>query len=147
MGLKKIIIVIIIFLCSISSVYAALETKNDNTVKTVTYEHILNWSIGLIIVLSLFFACIWLMKKTGTLPINSKETMRVIAGLSLGMREKLVIVQVGNKQLILGISPGKIDNLLVLEGDDQLFQGTTDNQDEGKFSDKLKQIMMDSVHE
>lgn len=144
-GLKMLLNSGIVFLFSIAPVYAAVNADNKSTVNTVGYEHIINWSLGLVIVLGLFFGCVWLMRKLGRLPHNGKQNMQVITALSLGMREKLVLVQVGKKQLILGVSPGKIDNLLLLEGDDQLFQESSEHQREDGFSDQLKQIMKRSA--
>jgi flagellar protein FliO/FliZ len=41
--------------------------------------------------------------------------MRVIAGLPLGARERAVLVQVGNQQILLGVAPGRVQMLHVLE--------------------------------
>ena len=130
-----------LFLCSISSVFAAASNNTDKSVKTVSYEHVLNWSLGLIIVLCLFFACIWFMRKMGALPVNPRQNMKLIGGLSLGMREKLVLVQVGEKQLVLGVTAGRINKLLVLEGNEQLYQEKSDSPVEGEFSKTLKQLL------
>lgn len=92
--------------------------------------------------------CAWLVKKIGAFsPVNSKDKMKVVAGLSLGGREKILLVQVGEKQLVLGVSPGKIDNLLVLEGDDRVFQEKNNNINtaENDFSQKLQQIVNGSL--
>jgi len=134
--LKSLIQSLIVFICSTTVVFSAIEQKQ--TVSTVSTAHVLNWSFGLIIVLALFFVCIWFMKKMGALPVSSKQNMKVLSGLSLGMREKLVLVQVGEKQLVLGVTPGRVEKLLMLEGEDRLFQ--QDNTEED-FSLKLKQIM------
>lgn len=131
----------IFFLCSISSVFAAANNETHKVVNTVSYEHVLNWSLGLIIVLCLFFACIWMMRKMGTLPGKTKDSMKVVAGLSLGMREKIVLVQMGERQLVLGVTPGRVEKLLILEGSDQLFQDKSDSTYGGDFSSKLKQVM------
>lgn len=132
-----------LMLVSVPSVYAA----EDKTLNAVSYGHVLNWVLGLIMVLCLFFACAWLVKKTGALSINARSNLKVIAGVSLGMREKLILVQVGDKQLVLGVTPGRIDNLLVLEGDEQLFKDAQDKQLENDFSSKLKQMMSGSKNE
>ena len=73
--------------------------------------------------------------------------MKVVAGLSLGGREKILLVQVGEKQLVLGVSPGRIDNLLVLEDDDRIFQEKDNNINEAEndFSQKLQQIVNGSL--
>lgn len=90
------------------------------TVRTVSSGDMLHWSVGLLIVLGVFFLCVWGMRKLGGITVNGAGKMRVVGGLSLGMREKVVLVQVGKKQLILGVTPGRIDALHVLEGDDCL---------------------------
>lgn len=140
--------ILIIFLYSNSSVFAAVDIESKKVVSPVSYSQIMNWGLGLIVVLSIFFACVWFMRKTGALPAQTKDNMQVVGGLSLGMREKLVLVQVGKKQMVLAVTPGKIDNLLVLEGEDQLNQEKlVDSTAKGDFSNKLKQMMTGTLSE
>ncbi len=113
----------------------------------MSYSQIMNWGLGLIVVLSIFFACVWFMRKTGALPTQTKDNMQVVGGLSLGMREKLVLVQVGKKQMVLAVTPGKIDNLLVLDGEDQLYQEKQSDVAKSDFSNKLKQMMAGTLRE
>ena len=42
--------------------------------------------------------------------------MRVVSALSVGMREKVVLVQVGEEQLLLGVAPGRVNVLHQFEG-------------------------------
>lgn len=111
-------------------------------VRTVSTGDMLHWSVGLLIVLGIFFLCVWGMRKLSGITINSQEKMRVVGGLSLGMREKIVLLQVGKKQLILGVTPGRIDALHVLEGDDCLKSEvlSTLGKDSG-FSAIVMQVM------
>jgi flagellar protein FliO/FliZ len=88
--------------------------------RTVASSDIATWGIGLLIVLSVFFLCVWGVRKLSGLTVGGAEKMRVVGGVSLGMREKVILVQVGKKQLILGVTPGRIETLHVLEGDDCL---------------------------
>jgi flagellar protein FliO/FliZ len=111
-------------------------------VRTVSSGDVLQWGIGLLIVLGVFFLCIWGMRKLSGIAINSTEKMRIVGGLSLGMREKVILLQVGKKQLILGVTPGRIDALHVLEGDDCLNreEPVSMSMDTG-FAQKLMQVM------
>jgi flagellar protein FliO/FliZ len=93
------------------------------TVRTISSGDMLQWGVGLLIVLVVFFICAWGMRKLGGITVSGTEKMRVVDGLSLGMREKVILLQVGKKQLILGVTPGRIDMLHVLEGDDCLPNG------------------------
>jgi flagellar protein FliO/FliZ len=115
---------------------------NSVTAKPVSTGNLLNWSVGLVIVLSIFFLLIWLLKKINTGFVAGSGQLRVIGGLSLGMREKIVVLRAGRKQLILGVSPGKIETLHVLEGDDCLSddQGKKVRRQDNSFANKLFQV-------
>jgi flagellar protein FliO/FliZ len=111
-------------------------------VRTISSGDMFHWMIGLLIVLSIFLLCVWAMRKLSRISVNGAEKMRIIGGLSLGMREKIVLLQVGKKQLILGVTPGRIDALHVLEGDDCLSRDepASVNIDTG-FAQKLAQVI------
>jgi flagellar protein FliO/FliZ len=91
-------------------------------VRPVSPGDIAAWGIGLIVVLGVFFLCAWGVRKLGGLTVNGTEKMRMLGGLSLGLREKIILLQVGKKQLILGVTPGRIETLLVLEDEGCLIR-------------------------
>jgi len=130
-----------------SSFAYAVDIELKPGKQTIFSEHLLNWSLSLIIVLGLFFLALWLMKKTGVLATPDKQVIKVVGGLSLGVREKLVLVQVGDKQLLLGVTPGRINNLLVLDADQPLISESVEEQTSGDFASKLKQLMTSSSNE
>jgi flagellar protein FliO/FliZ len=112
------------------------------TARTVASGDIAAWSIGLLIVLSVFFLCVWGVRKLSGLTVSGAEKMRVVGGLSLGMREKVILLQVGKKQLVLGVTPGRIETLHVLEGDDCLLkEETVPTAAETGFAQKLLQAI------
>jgi len=101
------------------------ETTNASA-RAVSSVDMMSWSMGLVIVLAVFFLCVWgLRKAAGFGSVNNAGKMRVLGGVALGMREKVVLLQVGKKQLILGVTPGRIETLHVLEGDDCLVKEET----------------------
>ncbi len=101
----------------------------------------LQWSLALLVVLALFFLVIWLLRKSGSLGLINKGELAIVTGLPLSMREKLVLVRVGEKQLLLGVSAGRIDKLMELEGDQRLFQNQAADREAGLFAKKLMQVM------
>lgn len=111
-------------------------------IRSVSSGDLMQWGVGLLFVLVLFFICVWAVRKMSGMTTGPGNQMRVVGGLTLGMREKIVLLEVGQKQLVLGITPGRIKTLLVLEGDDCLGrnQAATDTGDSG-FSQKLMQVM------
>jgi flagellar protein FliO/FliZ len=95
-----------------------------------------------LIVLGAFFLCIWVLRKITGLNASGTGRMRVVDGLSLGMREKVILLQVGKKQLVLGVTPGRIQTLEVLEGEDCLVKEDMPNPaGKGVFAQKLMQAM------
>jgi flagellar protein FliO/FliZ len=112
------------------------------SVRSVSPADIAAWGFGLVIVLGVFFACVWGVRKLSGLSVGGTEKIRMVGGLSLGMREKVILLQVGKKQLILGVTPGRIETLLVLEGDDCLQKDDPlSAKAETGFTQKLAQAM------
>ncbi|WP_374088239.1 FliO/MopB family protein [Methylomicrobium lacus] len=92
-------------------------------------EDIALWSVSLLAILGVVLLGFWGFRKLGGVNAEGADKMRVAGGLSLGLWEKVVLLQVGRKQLVLGVTPGRIQTLHVLEGDDGLnkadrIQGT-----------------------
>jgi flagellar protein FliO/FliZ len=102
--------------------------------------NIFNWSLGLLIVLGVFFLCVWGVRKLNGLAVNNTEQMRIVGGLSLGMREKIILIQVGKKQLIVGVTPGRINTLHVLE-DHECLMKQPPVEPGGLFAQRLMQAM------
>ena len=58
-----------------------------------------------------------------------------------------MLVKVGDKQLLLGVSSGRIDKLLELEGDQRLFMNSAEGQETSVFAKKLLQVMQGKHHD
>ena len=93
-------------------------------------------TLGLLVVLGLIVSIAWLLKRTGRFQIAAGGGLRVIGGLSMGSRERVVLVQAGETQLLLGVAPGRVQTLHVLEQPLQL--GTPGG---GGFAEQLSQVL------
>lgn len=63
--------------------------------------------LGLLFVIALILVLAWFARRTMGVPVAGQH-MKVIAGVSLGTRERAVLVQVGQEQLLLGVAPGRV---------------------------------------
>ncbi|MCK4950317.1 MAG: flagellar biosynthetic protein FliO [Gammaproteobacteria bacterium] len=104
------------------------------------------FSMALVIGVIILFA--WLMRRAGGFQGKAGGTLRILGGLSLGTREKLVLVKVGDTQLLLGVAPGQVRKLHVLdtpviqEGSQGSPKDTEREQNEAiGFSARLKTAM------
>jgi flagellar protein FliO/FliZ len=71
--------------------------------------------LGLAVVLGLIFGAAWFLRRLGGLPLAGSQTIQVLGGTSVGPRERVVLVQVGETQILLGVAPGRVQALHVLE--------------------------------
>jgi len=95
----------------------ASKIEKINKVEPFSLMNMLNTVIGLVVVIALILALAWAVKKYGQLPNNSQANMKILGGLSLGTREKAVLIEVEGKKLLLGVAPGRVETLHVLDGD------------------------------
>ncbi len=80
-------------------------------------EGMLTTGLGLAFILILIFGAAWLAKRFGGLPAGGKGMVKVLGGASLGTRERVVVVQVDDTRLVLGVAPGRVQALHVLPPD------------------------------
>ncbi|WP_085577801.1 MULTISPECIES: flagellar biosynthetic protein FliO [unclassified Pseudomonas] len=72
--------------------------------------------LGLLLVLGLIFFLAWLLRRVQQAgPAGKGQVIELIGSRALGPRDRLVLVQVGNEQILLGLSPGTITALHVLK--------------------------------
>jgi flagellar protein FliO/FliZ len=70
----------------------------------------------------------------GHTPIGGKGMVTVLGSVSLGTRERAVVVQSGDTRLLVGVAPGQVQMLCMLESSGG--DSATDNS--GEFARKLE---------
>ncbi|WP_367863631.1 flagellar biosynthetic protein FliO [Pseudomonas guariconensis] len=69
---------------------------------------------GLLLVIGLIFALAWLLRRMqGATPCGG-QVIDIIGSRTIGPRDRLLLVQVGKEQILIGHSPGNIEALHVL---------------------------------
>ncbi|MGG5873865.1 flagellar biosynthetic protein FliO [Pseudomonas peli] len=71
--------------------------------------------LGLLLVIGLIFLLAWLMRRVQQIVPRGGQVIKVVATQALGPRDRLVLVQVGSEQVLLGLTPGTITSLHVLK--------------------------------
>lgn len=95
---------------------------------------------GLLLVLGLIFFLAWLLRRVQQAgPAGKGQVIELIGSRALGPRDRLMLVQVGNEQILLGLSPGTITALHVLKEPVQVPSGTEKATPE--FAQRLLELM------
>jgi flagellar protein FliO/FliZ len=71
--------------------------------------------LGLLLVIGLIFMLAWLLRRVQSIGPRGTQVIKVLASQALGPRDRLVLVQVGTEQVLLGLSAGRITPLHVLK--------------------------------
>jgi flagellar protein FliO/FliZ len=77
--------------------------------------YMLQLVLGLVIVLACIVVLAWLAKRMNRLQSSTGDMLKIIGGINVGSREKIVLLQVGSEQLLIGVSQGNINKLHLLE--------------------------------
>jgi flagellar protein FliO/FliZ len=70
--------------------------------------------LGLAIVLALIFATGWVMRRIAPARGSGDGPMRIVASRALGARERIVLVEVADQWVMVGVAPGNVRSLATL---------------------------------
>jgi flagellar protein FliO/FliZ len=64
--------------------------------------------VGLAVVIGLVFGCAWLARRLGLQPGQRSGLVKTVGGTSLGGKERVAVVEIGDQWLVLGAAPGNV---------------------------------------
>ena len=124
--------------CLPLAVMAQQESAEIAPVDPISSLYLAKLTGGLLLVVFMIFGLAWLMKRLNLSQHSQNGLLKVIAGLPLGTRDRIVLLQVGEEQILLGLSPGRIQKLHTLSN--PLI--SPENQiSSSNFSQKFDRIM------
>ncbi|WPP01324.1 flagellar biosynthetic protein FliO [Pseudomonas sp. HR96] len=101
---------------------------------------VLQLILGLALVLGLIFAMAWVLRRV---QLNggrgAGQLIELVGSRALGPRDRLVLVQVGSEQILLGISPGQITALHVLK--EPVISPAKTEQATPEFAQRLMELL------
>ncbi|HEX3382554.1 MAG TPA: flagellar biosynthetic protein FliO [Paraburkholderia sp.] len=69
---------------------------------------VLQTFVGLAVVIALVFGCAWLARRFGLQPGQRGGLVKTVGGASLGGKERVAVVEIGDTWLVLGAAPGNV---------------------------------------
>jgi flagellar protein FliO/FliZ len=71
-------------------------------------------SFGLIVVLGIMAGIAWLLKRYGVRGPAAGSVVKVVGGVNVGTRERVMVVEVGDQWIVVGVAPGRVNSLATL---------------------------------
>ena len=72
-------------------------------------------TLALGLVLALIFVAAWLMRRLRGFGKTGTGALDIVADLPVGQKERAVLIRVGTQQVLLGVAPGRVTTLHVLD--------------------------------
>ncbi len=90
---------------------------------------------SLLLVLAAIMLVAWLLKRMNPMQLGSGNLLKILGSVPIGQRERIVLVEVSDTWLVVGVGPGQIRTLHTLEKQ-PLRAG--ENPDSGSLSPENK---------
>ncbi len=98
--------------------------------------------MGLLIVLGLLYGFFWLLRRFSPGQTGAQGAVKVVGGVMIGPRERLVVVEVQDTWLLVGVAAGHVSTLHTLPRPEGLEAGSTQpTAMAATFSDKLTDLI------
>lgn len=126
----------------------AVEEKLGVKTSPLGTESLFQTAGGLLLILCLILGGAWLFKRYGHLPMGGKGVIKVLGGVSVGARERVVLIEVDNTRLLLGVAPGHVRTLHRLPLDERAFRHALNlAQEESKAQEENRAQEESRTHE
>lgn len=81
----------------------------------ISNDYMANLLLSLGLVVGIIFLLAWMVKRFNFIPQQNQGIIKIVSSLSVGSRDRIALIQVGEEQLLIALTPGKITKLHRLE--------------------------------
>lgn len=101
-------------------------------------DSFLTMVVGLVFVIGLIYGVAFFIKKTNMFASQQQGLMKIVATLQVGMKDKIILLNVSGEHMLVAVSPGNIRLLGAVHGD---FGAEVDETAESEFAKKLQKMV------
>lgn len=105
-------------------VLAATE-KVSALASPVGPAEVIKMVLGLLVVIAVLFLSLYGMKRFQQVKLAKGSHMKVLSGMNLSVRDRIVLLEVNEQQILVGVSPGRIQTLHVFSSADDKIKNDT----------------------
>jgi flagellar protein FliO/FliZ len=123
----------------ISGVAPALCRAADAVPQTSAFGAFFQALLGLVVVAAMLYGFFWLLRRYGPTQVGTQGVVKVVGGVMLGPRERLVVVEVEDTWVLVGVAAGSVRTLHTLTKPDGASAPPT--MATPPFADKLADLL------
>jgi len=106
---------------------------------TSSAGNLLQVLFGLIVVLGLMALLAWVLRRFNAGKALGNSDIRIVGGVSVGTRERVVVVEIADQWIVVGVAPGRVNALATMSKQETSI--TPDAAPSKNFSSWLAQTM------
>lgn len=91
-----------------SAVLPTVPTPAAEPVRSFAAAGLLQAGFGLAVVIGLIFLFAWVARRFGLQQSGSGRLLKVVSSAMVGQRERVVVVEIGDSWLVLGVAAGQV---------------------------------------
>ena len=126
-------------LASQACLAAATPTATPATAPGSLGGQLAQMVFGLLLVVGLIFFLAWVLRRMQSTAVKGGQVIEIVGSRAIGPRDRLLLVQVGKEQILIGHTPGSIEALHVLAEPVEVPAGT--RQATPEFAQRLMELM------
>ncbi len=107
----------------------------------VSTGSVLQVMLSLLLVLATVVVVAWVLKRINLPQQGPANALKVVSGVAVGQRERIVLVEVNDTWLVVGVAPGQVNALHTMPKGTLPSAAMGGANDHNKFQAWLKQMM------
>ena len=122
------------------AVLPTVPTPAAEPVRSFAAAGLLQAGFGLAVVIGLIFLFAWVIRRFGLQPSGNGRLLKVVSSAMVGQRERVVVVEIGDSWLVLGVAAGQVRALHTMPAEklpDVQAPSINSSSGGGVFSQKL----------
>ncbi len=131
------LIPIIFCLAAVSTSVKAAESAGKGAPLVTDFAQISSLVVSLVFILCLILICAWLVKRVSGITHAGSQQLKVLGALSVGSKERALLISAGETQLLLGVATGSVSLLHVF---DEPVVNAAEASVENSFATTLKKM-------
>ena len=97
-----------------AAIAGPLSARAQDAPAAIGAGNLLQVFLGLVLVLGLVLGTAFVMRRMGRVPGLSNDAIRTVAAAAVGTRERVVLLEVGESWILVGVAPGQVRALATL---------------------------------